>query len=104
VDTSLREDAIELLRQIETTIGRYEVEQLVLAVVVGALVQVVCLVIFRVVGAVLGLAVRALAFVLGVLVALYLLDYEAHTSMAGDGVSSWLDRLIDLLRSFGLLG
>jgi hypothetical protein len=78
-------------------LDRYGSETIVRAAVLGALVQVLCLVVFRLVGTFLRLATRGLAWSSGVVVALYLLDRPASLPVSGAEAIGWLSRLADLV-------
>jgi hypothetical protein len=78
-------------------LGRYDTEQVLLAVVVGALVQIVGLVVFRAIGTFLGLVTRVLAWGLGAAVALALLNGDAGRLTEVDEAVRWLGRLSDLV-------
>jgi hypothetical protein len=80
-------------------LDRYGSDTLVRAVVVGALVQVLCLVFFRMVGSFLRLAARGFAMSVGVAVALYLLGGSASLPVSGGEATEWLGRLADLVVS-----
>jgi hypothetical protein len=77
--------------------GRYGAERVLLAVVVGALVQVLCLLVLRLVGSVVRLVARVLAGALGVVVALSLLDGAGWRPAWADEALRWLGRLVDLV-------
>lgn len=76
-------------------LDRYGSETILRAVVIGALVQVLCLVLVRMVGTVLRFAARGLAWSTGVAVALYLLDGPASLPASAVEAVGWLGRLAD---------
>jgi hypothetical protein len=94
-----REDAIvdRALDRGRALLDRYGSEKLLLAVVVGALVQVVCLVFVRLVGTILRLATRGLAWSFGVAAALYLLGGQAALPVSAAEAADRVRRLADLV-------
>ena len=89
--------AVRMLDWGRAILDRYGAERVLLVVVVGALVQVLCLLVLRVVGKFLGLAARVLAWGLGVAVALSLLDGGAGLPGSASESLRWLGRLVDLV-------
>ncbi len=81
-------------------LDHYGSETILRAVVAGALVQILCLVLVRLVGTILRLATRVLAWSSGVAVALYLLDGPASLPVSPDEAIVWLGRLADLVHGF----
>jgi hypothetical protein len=78
-------------------LDRYGSERLLLAVVVGALVQVLCLFLVRLIGTFLRLATRGLAWSCGVAVALCLLGGSASLPVSAAEAADRFGRLADLI-------
>jgi hypothetical protein len=78
-------------------LDRYGSDALVRAVLAGALVQLLCLVLFRLIGTVLRLAARGFAMAIGVAIALAVLGGPASLPMSGDEAAKWFGRLAALV-------
>lgn len=86
----------EALNRAAALADQFGPELLLLALAIGAIVQFLSLFTFRIVGTVLGLSSRALAWALGVLVALAIL--ESHASGVRAANPPWPEFTFELIR------
>lgn len=91
-------DAVDLLRHVELLAGRYGYDRLLLAAVVATFAQVIAMFLFRLVGAVLTVAVRVVTWSIGVVVVLRLLDGAVVPSVDGRALSRLLRYVLESTR------